>query len=279
MAEHEPDGVNEAFQAATRVAITARGLLAERMMRAREQAMRDAQAHSEQHARELQARMDSERAAAHAALAPVGRDEWWDRAGAEEIGVAWETANAWRDVERDAAHTVEHIRDQLRGRYGIDPDSLEADSGPSKTRWSAGSARSGSPSRRARRPASTRPSPGHCSCPRAPPVATRTASRPTATATAIARPTGSAPRRCMTAQMLAATPRPLRRTHPYSADRARRQPLREQLVAPGGDRGDRKRLHAGLAGGRRDPARSCLDGVYEFQLSPPHSAAPSSLTQ
>jgi hypothetical protein len=129
MAEHEPDGVNETFQSAARVAITAGGLMAERMMRAREQAMRDAQAQSEQHARELQARMDSERAAARAALAPVGRDEWWDRAGAEQIGVAWETANAWRHVDRDAAATVDHLRDQLRGRYAIDPDSLDADPG------------------------------------------------------------------------------------------------------------------------------------------------------
>ena len=94
-------------------------------MRAREQAMRDAQAHSEQRARELQERMNSERAVARQSLARVGRDEWWDRAGAEEIGVAWETANAWRDVDRDAAHTVEQMRDQLRGRYGIDPDSLD----------------------------------------------------------------------------------------------------------------------------------------------------------
>jgi len=129
MAEHEPDGVNETFQAAARVAITAGGLMAERMMRAREQAMRDAQAQSEQHARELQARLDAERAGARASLAPVGRDDWWERAGAEDIGVAWETANAWRDVDRDAAGTVDHMRDQLRGRYAIDPDSLDADPG------------------------------------------------------------------------------------------------------------------------------------------------------
>ena len=129
MAEHEPDGVNETFQSAARVAITAGGLMAERMMRAREQARRDAQAQSEQHARELQSRIDGERAAARASLGPVGRDEWWDRAGAEEIGVAWETANAWRDVDRDAAATVDHMRDELRGRYAIDPDSLDADPG------------------------------------------------------------------------------------------------------------------------------------------------------
>lgn len=129
MAEHEPDGVNEAFQAAARVAVTAGGLMAERMMRAREQAMRDAQAQGEQHARELQARMDSERGAARASLLPVGQHDWWERAGAEEIGVAWETANAWRHEDRDAAATVGHMRDELRGRYAIDPDSLGGDPG------------------------------------------------------------------------------------------------------------------------------------------------------
>jgi len=123
----EPDGINEAFQGSARVAITAGGLMAERIMRQREQAHRDAEAASQQEARELQARMDSERGAARASLAPVARDEWWDRAGAEEIGVAWETANAWREVDPDAERTVDHMREELRGRYAIDTDSLGAD--------------------------------------------------------------------------------------------------------------------------------------------------------
>lgn len=127
MAEHEPDGINEAFAASARVAITAGGLMAERIMRAREQAMRETQARSEQDARELQARLDGERAVARASLQPVGRDAWWEHASAEEIGVAWETANAWRDIDRDAATTVDHMRDQLRGRYAIDPHSLGAE--------------------------------------------------------------------------------------------------------------------------------------------------------
>ena len=129
MVEHEPDGVNETFQAAARVAITAGGLMAERMTRAREQAMRDAQAQSEQHTRELQTRIDAERAAARASLRPVDRDRWWEQASSEQLGVAWETANAWRDVDADAARTVDHIRDQLRSRYAIDPESLGADPG------------------------------------------------------------------------------------------------------------------------------------------------------
>jgi len=127
MADQEPDGVNEAFQASARVALTAGGMIAERIIRAREQAHRDAEATSQQHARELQARIDSERGAARASLAPVARDDWWDQAGPQEIGVAWETANAWRDVDADAQRTTERMRDELRRRYAIDTDSLGAD--------------------------------------------------------------------------------------------------------------------------------------------------------
>jgi hypothetical protein len=129
MAEHEPDGVNEAFMASARVALTAGGLMAERMIRAREQALRDAQAQGEQHARELQTRIAGERAAARASLRPAGLAAWWERASSEQLGVAWETANAWRDLDADAARTVDHMRNELRARYAIDPDSLGADPG------------------------------------------------------------------------------------------------------------------------------------------------------
>src|SRR4051812_22609960 len=120
MAEHEPDGVNEAFQASARVAITAGGLIAERMIRAREQAIRDAEAAGRQHARELQARLDSERAAARASLRPVRSDRWWAEATPEQVGLAWETANTWRDVDADVQLTADRMRDELRRRYAID---------------------------------------------------------------------------------------------------------------------------------------------------------------
>jgi hypothetical protein len=96
------------------------------MIRQREQAHRDAQAASQQAAREMQTRMDAERAAARASLRTVQLAEWWDRAGPEEIGVAWETANAWRDIDTDAQHTADRMRDELRRRYAIDVDSLDA---------------------------------------------------------------------------------------------------------------------------------------------------------
>ncbi len=125
----EPDGVNETFESTARVALTAAGLMAEQIARARQQAQHDAQAASEQEARELQTRIDAERGAARASLQPVDRDEWWDRAGPEDIGDAWQTANAWRDVDPDAQRSADRIRDELRRRYAIDVDSLDADPG------------------------------------------------------------------------------------------------------------------------------------------------------
>lgn len=123
----EPDGINDAFASCARVALTAAGLVAERLIRAREQAQRDAQASSEQQARELRARVDGERAAVRASLAPLAREDWWERAQVQDLAGAWETANAWKDIDVDARRAADRMREQLRSRYGIDASSLGAD--------------------------------------------------------------------------------------------------------------------------------------------------------
>ena len=125
----EADGIEEVFEHSARVALTAGGLMAERIARAREQAHREAEAASEQEARELQKRLDAERSAARASLAPVDRDDWWERATPDEIGDAWQTANAWRDIDADAQRTADTMRDELRQRYDFDVDNLGADPG------------------------------------------------------------------------------------------------------------------------------------------------------
>ncbi len=101
--------------------------MAERMARAREEEHRHAQAASEQEARELQARLDGERAAARASLAPLARDEWWEHAQPDDLARAWETASAWQAVDEDARRTAERMRDELRRRYGVDVENLAAD--------------------------------------------------------------------------------------------------------------------------------------------------------
>jgi len=129
MAEHEPDGINEAFQASVRVAITAAGLVAERLMRQREQAHRDAEAEGRQATLDLRARIAAERVTVRAELFDVQHDAWWRRAGAQEIGDAWQTAQGWRSEESVADWTADRIRDELRRRYAIDVNSLDADRG------------------------------------------------------------------------------------------------------------------------------------------------------
>src|SRR4051794_27624202 len=98
----EPDGINEALAGALRVSLTAAAHAAEQLARSREQAARDARASGEHEARQLQRRRDAERAAARAALAPIAREEWWQRAEVEEIARAWETAQAWRELDPHA---------------------------------------------------------------------------------------------------------------------------------------------------------------------------------
>ena len=62
MAE-ETDGIEEAFEGQLRVLVTAAGQVGERLARAREEALRNAQARSEQEHRELQSRIEAERRA------------------------------------------------------------------------------------------------------------------------------------------------------------------------------------------------------------------------
>src|SRR3954451_25112994 len=123
----EPDRIDEALTGALRVGLTVAGQVAERALRAREEAMRDPQARREQEARVLQARLDSERTAARAALAPVDRDEWWQHASVDDISRAWETAQTWRELDADARRAGERINDELQRRYGIDTGDLQAD--------------------------------------------------------------------------------------------------------------------------------------------------------
>ena len=122
----ESDGIDEALEGMSRVALTVAGRLGEQLARAREQELRRAQAAEEQQARELQARFDAERAAARAQLAPVMDDRWWDTASGRDVERVHEAATAWKDHDPAARDAAEVIRDQVQRRYGLDVDNLGA---------------------------------------------------------------------------------------------------------------------------------------------------------
>lgn len=126
MAE-ESDGIGDEFDGQMRVALTIATQMGERFARLHEELARNAQARTEQQTKELQARFDAERNAARASLAPVQQREWWNTAGVDDIATAYETAEAWRTVDPDIARTSDRMRAELRGRYGIDVNHLDAD--------------------------------------------------------------------------------------------------------------------------------------------------------
>lgn len=126
MAE-ESDGIGDAVDGHFRILLSVAMQLGQRIARLREELARNAQARSEQQARELQARFDAERNAARASLAPVKQPEWWEHADSSDIAAAYETAEAWRSVDEDIARTSDQMREELRSRYGIDVENLGAD--------------------------------------------------------------------------------------------------------------------------------------------------------
>lgn len=123
----ESDGIEEAFDGQLRVLVTAAGQIGERIARQREDALRRAQAHSEQEARELQSRLAAEQRAARAELAAVHRNEWWDRATPAEVGRAYQVARAWSREDPEAVRAEQRIRDEVRTRYGVDVDNAGGD--------------------------------------------------------------------------------------------------------------------------------------------------------
>lgn len=120
MSQSESDGIDEALQGVTHVALTAAGRLGEQMARMREQQVRAEQARSQQAGQEYAARMTAEREAARASLAVVHRPEWWDSAPAEDVTKAYQTATAWRDLDPEAVRAEQRIVAEVRARYGVD---------------------------------------------------------------------------------------------------------------------------------------------------------------
>jgi hypothetical protein len=129
MMVEDTDGVAESFDSALRIALTVAGQMGEKLARLREERARRREAHSVQETRELTARLDAERGAMRASLAPVSQPEWWDAAAPDIIAEVHETAVVWRDIDDVADTAAEDIRREVQDRYGINVDDTGADPG------------------------------------------------------------------------------------------------------------------------------------------------------
>jgi colicin import membrane protein len=122
----DADGVEDAVDGAMRTGLMVASRIGEQLARMREEDQRTIAAAEEHRARQLQERFDAERAAARAQLAPVARDDWWDKANPEMIERAHETATAWKAYDPKAAQAAEQIREQVQSRYGIEVNNTGA---------------------------------------------------------------------------------------------------------------------------------------------------------
>jgi len=122
----ESDGIEDALEGQLRVLITAAGQVAERVTRAREDALRRTRAGSEHQARAVQSRLAAEQAAARVELGNVHRPDWWELASPEQIGHTYQVARAWATDDPEAGRAEQRIRNELRTRYGIDVDHAGA---------------------------------------------------------------------------------------------------------------------------------------------------------
>jgi hypothetical protein len=123
----EADGMDDAVDGAMRTGLMVASRIGEQLARMREEEQRTIAAAEEHRARQLQERFDAQRAAARAQLAPVARDDWWDKATPEMIERVHETATAWKAYDPEAAQASERIREQVQSRYGIDVNNTGAD--------------------------------------------------------------------------------------------------------------------------------------------------------
>jgi hypothetical protein len=123
----ESDGMDDVVDGGLRQSLMIASRIAETLARRRQESQRQQEHQDAQTAHEAQARFAAERSAAHAALAPVDKDQWWDKAQASDIATAHAVAEGWKDHDPAALAASERIRQEVLTRYGIDTHDVGAD--------------------------------------------------------------------------------------------------------------------------------------------------------
>ena len=123
----ESDGMDDVVDGGLRQSLMVASRIAETLARKRQEARRQQEHLESTAANEAQARFAAERSAAHAALAPVEKDQWWDKAQPSDIATAHTVAEAWKDHDPTALAASEKIRQEVLARYGIDTRDVGAD--------------------------------------------------------------------------------------------------------------------------------------------------------
>lgn len=124
----ESDGMDDVLDGGLRQSLMIASRIAETLSRRRQESQRQQEHQDSQVAHEAQARLAAERSAARAALAPVEKDQWWEKAQPNDIATAHAVAEGWKDHDPAALAASERIRQEVLTRYGIDTHDVGADS-------------------------------------------------------------------------------------------------------------------------------------------------------
>jgi hypothetical protein len=123
----ESDGMDDVVDGGLRQSLMIASRIAETLARSRQESQRQQEHQDAQVAHEAQARLAAERSAAHAALAPVEKDRWWDKAQPSDIATAHAIAEGWKNHDPAALAASEKIRQEVLTRYGIDTRDVGTD--------------------------------------------------------------------------------------------------------------------------------------------------------
>lgn len=123
----ESDGMDDVLDGGMRQSLMIASRIAETLARQRQESQRQQEHQDTQTAHEARARLAAERSAAHAALAPVEKDQWWDKAQPSDIATAHAVAEGWKDNDPAALAASERIRSEVQCRYGIDTRDVGTD--------------------------------------------------------------------------------------------------------------------------------------------------------
>lgn len=123
----ESDGIDDFFDNGMRQSLMVAARIAETLARRRQEAQRQQEHLDSQAAYEAQVRLTAERSTALAVLAPVQKDEWWDRAQSADIATAYAVADGWKGHDPTALEASTRIREEVLARYGIDTHDVGTD--------------------------------------------------------------------------------------------------------------------------------------------------------
>src|SRR5690349_15975770 len=123
----DSDGIDDVLDGGIRQSLLIASRIAETLARRRQELQRQQEQQEAQAAHEAQAQLAAQRSAARAALSPVEKEQWWDKAQPGDIATAHAVAEAWKDHDPAALAAADRIRQEILTRYGIDTHDVGSD--------------------------------------------------------------------------------------------------------------------------------------------------------